>query len=98
MTKYTPQETETLVSLYNSGTSLEEIAQTLNKSVKSVIAKLARMEVYEGTTTKPRRQTKADLVESLEVLLTLNRGSLSTMIKMDRDQIVHLVESLAKPQ
>ena len=97
-TKYTPQETETLINLYNSGTSVEQIAQTLNKSTKSVIAKLARMEVYSGTDPKPRRQTKQELVEGLESFLTLSRGTLSTMIKMDRDQILLLVESLAKPQ
>lgn len=97
-TKYTPQETETLISLYNSGVAVEQIAQTLNKSTKSVIAKLSRMEVYNSADPKPRRATKSELVDGLEDILTLNRGSLSTMIKMDREEIVHLVESLAKPQ
>ena len=97
-TKYTPQETETLISLYNSGVAVEQIAQAVNKSVKSVIAKLSRMEVYSATDPKPRRQTKQELVEGLEDFLTLSRGSLSSMIKMDRDQIVHLVEHVAKPQ
>ena len=98
MTKDTPQETETLINLYNSGTSVEQIAQTLNKSTKSVIAKLSRMEVYSATDPKPRRATKQELVEGLERSLTLSRGSLGSMIKMDRDQIVTLVEHIAKPQ
>jgi len=97
-TKYTPQETETLINLYNQGTSIEQIATTLNKSTKSVIAKLSRMEVYVGVDPKPRRQTKQELVEDLEDFLTLSRGSLSSMIKMDRDQIVTLVEHIVKPQ
>jgi hypothetical protein len=97
-TKYTPQETETLISLYNGGIAVKEIAQTLNKSTKSVIAKLARMEVYVGVDPKPRRATKQELVDGLEDTLTLNRGSLGSMIKMYRDQIVTLVEHIAKPQ
>ena len=97
-TKYTPQETEALISLYNQGIPVEEIAARVNKSTKSVIAKLSRMEVYVGVDPKPRWQTKLELVEGLEDRLTLSRGSLSSMIKMDRDQIVTLVEHIAKPQ
>lgn len=98
VTKYTPQETETLLHLYNSGVSIEELAQTLNKSSKSVVAKLSRMEVYAGVDPKPRRKTKSELVEGLENRLTLSRGSLASMTKMDREEIVHLVECLSQPQ
>jgi hypothetical protein len=97
-TKYTPQEAEALISLYNQGIPVEEIAASVNKSTKSVIAKLSRMEVYVGVDPKPRRATKQELVEGLEDRLTLSRGSLGSMIKMDRDQIVTLVEHIAKPQ
>ena len=39
---YTPEQTLKMVEDYKSGVSVETIAQELNKTVRSVVAKLSR--------------------------------------------------------
>lgn len=45
---YTPEQTLKMVSDYQSGVSVESIAQDLGKTVRSVVAKLSREKVYKA--------------------------------------------------
>ena len=47
---YTPEQTLQMVADYQSGVTVESIAQALNKSVRSVVAKLSREKVYVAKT------------------------------------------------
>jgi hypothetical protein len=47
---YTEAQTLKLVADYKSGVSVEEIAQAMGKSVRSIVAKLSREGVYEKKT------------------------------------------------
>lgn len=46
-TNYTPEQTAQLVEQYNSGITVESLAETFGKSVRSIVAKLSREGVYK---------------------------------------------------
>lgn len=62
--QYTPEQTEQIVSAYTSGQTIEQIALTVGKSTRSVIAKLSREGVYvtKAKASTATRVTKAMLV------------------------------------
>ena len=67
---YTPEQTTLLVEAYKTGTTVEQIAQELGKSTRSVVAKLSREGVYQPK-TKTKGETrvkKAELVDRLAAL------------------------------
>ena len=43
---YTPEQTAKMVADYQAGVTVEQIAQALGKTVRSVVAKLSREKVY----------------------------------------------------
>ncbi len=47
---YTPEQTAMMVSDYQSGVTVETIAEALGKTVRSVVAKLSREKVYKAKT------------------------------------------------
>lgn len=47
---YTPEQTAQMVADYQAGTTVETIAETLGKTVRSVVAKLSREKVYVAKT------------------------------------------------
>ena len=67
VTNYTPEQTAQAVSSYQAGVAVEQIALTLGKSVRSVVAKLSREGVYVAKTKAAgaSRVTKADLVGAI---------------------------------
>ena len=69
---YTPEQTAQIVADYagGQGKSVQEIAEALNKSVRSVIGKLVRERVYVAKVTEPKAPqpegpTKKDLLADL---------------------------------
>lgn len=64
---YTVEQTTEMVSLYKSGTSVEQIATQLGKSTRSIVAKLSREGVYQPKTKSKgeARVKKAELVDRL---------------------------------
>ena len=61
---YTPEMTAQIVSDYEAGVSVDEIAEAINKSVRSVRSKLVREGVYvakpKATTRKSDEPTKKE--------------------------------------
>ena len=47
---YTPEQTLQMVADYQAGTTVENIAEKLGKTVRSVVAKLSREKVYVAKT------------------------------------------------
>jgi response regulator RpfG family c-di-GMP phosphodiesterase len=47
---YTPEQTTQMVADYQSGMTVEAIADSLGKTVRSVVAKLSREKVYQKKT------------------------------------------------
>ena len=67
---YTPELTGQIVSAYQAGTAVEEIAETIGKSVRSVRSKLVREGVYVAkekvATRKVEGPTKKELLRDLD--------------------------------
>ena len=67
---YTPELTAQIVSDYQAGTPVDEIADTIGKSVRSVRSKLVREGVYAAKEKEATRTivgpTKKELLRSLE--------------------------------
>ena len=47
---YTPEQTAKLVADYQAGVTVEQIANELGKTVRSIVAKLSREKVYQKKT------------------------------------------------
>ena len=67
---YTPEMTAQIVSDYQAGTSVDDIAVAVGKSVRSVRSKLVREGVYvakeKTTTRKVEGPTKKEILRDLE--------------------------------
>ena len=66
---YTNEQTVQVVELYKNGTNVDEIANTLGKTVRSVRSKLVREGVYvakpKKASTKVQGPTKKELLRDL---------------------------------
>jgi len=93
---YTAEQTAQLVEAYQLGASPETLAATLGRSVKSVVAKLAREGVYRAKTKAPGtgRVRKADLVARLAVATGASVESLETLEKANHEALETLVALL----
>ena len=82
---YTEAQTAQIVQAYQAGETVEAIATTVGKSVRSIVAKLSREGVYVAKTKQAGagRVTKADLVAKiaqatgaeLEVVASLEKAT-----------------------
>lgn len=82
---YTPEQTQLVVEQYQAGVAVEQIALTIGKSVRSVVAKLAREKVYVAKQTEAsgrgRVLTKLELAEQLEARFAIPPGTLASLEK-----------------
>ena len=67
---YSVEMTDKIISEYQSGISVDEIANAIGKSVRSVRSKLVREGVYiaqeKAKSNKPKEPTKKELLRVLE--------------------------------
>ena len=93
-TNYTEAQTLQLVTEYKAGTTVEQLAEQMGKSVRSVVAKLAREGVYVAKTKNKgeARVTKAGLTQMLEAKLGLEPGTLDSLQKANHDALEALVD------
>lgn len=94
---YTAEQTAQVVQSYQAGETVEAIAATLGKSVRSIVAKLSREGVYKAKSKAKAgaRVTKAELIDSIAnqcgvepaLLVSLEKASLEALrIVNDRMQ------------
>jgi transposase-like protein len=93
---YTPEQVQQLVQDYQSGVSVEQIAQQLGKSVRSVVAKLSREGVYQPKTrsSSGARVTKAQLVQQIAKLCDRNDEQFESLEKASVEVLTRLLEVL----
>lgn len=93
---YTPEQTAQLVELYKSGTSVETIAESFGKTVRSVVAKLSREGVYQAKTRNTvARVKKADLVDMLAAACGVPPEVFESLEKANLDVLEALVAKVA---
>ena len=96
MVNYTQEQTTQLVEEYKAGTTVEQLANMLGRSTRSIVAKLAREGVYKAKqkATGERAQTRSELVMLLEVKLGISCGTLSSLEKCDKTQLALLISKI----
>lgn len=93
---YTPEQVQELVTKYQAGVQVEQIAMELGKSVRSIVAKLSREGVYQPKTkaSGAARVTKADMVEQIAQLCGKTSEVMESLEKANQDVLAILVERL----
>lgn len=91
--QYTPEQTSTLVAEYTAGASVEAIATSMGKSVRSVIAKLSREGVYKAKEKTSASTTirKAQLIEVIAARLGVPSEKLESLEKATKEALELLV-------
>jgi hypothetical protein len=94
---YTPELTAKIVDQYQAGVSVDDIAASIEKSVRSVRSKLVREGVYvaqpKATARKSDEPTKKELLNDLEAVYPFDVNGLQGATK---DAIKDLLTHFAK--
>ena len=98
---YTPEMVDLMKSRYSANPTretVEELANELDKSIKSVIGKLSREGVYEKTEyltkTGEKPVTKRELVEKVAEILAVEYQALAGLEKSPKSSLKLLEETL----
>lgn len=96
---YTPEQTAKMVSDYQSGITVESIAEALGKSVRSVVAKLSREKVYIAktyTTKSGEPVAKKDMVaDAIGAVLGLTEAETESLTKANKAALSKIFAALA---
>lgn len=96
---YTPEMTAKMVEAYTGGVTVEQIAEDLGKTVRSVVAKLSREGVYQKkvytTKTGERPQKKDEAADKIGVLVGLSEGEVDSLTKANKTALVKILEKLS---
>jgi len=95
---YTAEMTAQIVSDYQGGVSVEDIAASIEKSVRSVRSKLVREGVYvaqpKATARKDNEPTKKELLNELETVYPFDVNGLTGATKdAIKDLLTHFSEA-----
>jgi len=96
---YTPEQTLKMVADYQSGVTVEQIAETLGKSVRSIVAKLSREGVYEKKVYKTKTGepvVKKDAhADAIGAILRLPENDVESLTKANKSALKAIFEALA---
>lgn len=96
--KYTPEVTTKLVADYQSGVLTEELAAQLDVPVRSVIAKLSSLGVYQKKSYLNKRGEipvkKEEYIDRLAVLLNVSIDRLESLEKVNKNVLKLLEDAL----
>jgi 4-alpha-glucanotransferase len=97
---YTPEQTARMVADYQAGTSVETIAETFGKTVRSVVAKLSREKVYvakayktKSGETPVKKDVHADFIGEALGLTESDTESLTKANKIALMKIVDFIKA-----
>lgn len=93
---YTPEQTAQLLSGYLAGETVENLAASMGKTTRSVVAKLSREGVYKSKakTSGVARVKKADLVDKLAAACGVAPEVFESLEKANHDVLEALVAQL----
>ena len=96
---YTPEQTAQIISDYQSGKSVEIIADNLGKTVRSIVAKLSREKVYikkEYKTKNGLSPVKKDIhADAIGAILRLPENDIESLTKANKNALKVIFEALA---
>ena len=98
LVNYTPEQTQMMISEYLAGQTVESLALTMGKSLRSVVAKLSREKVYVAktyTTKTGERVAKKDtLSDEIGALIGATESEMESMAKANKTVLVKLLAAL----
>ena len=96
---YTPEQTAQIIADYQAGLSVENIAENLSKTVRSIVAKLSREKVYIKKEYKSKtgesvikKDTHADAIGAI---LRLPENDIESLTKANKNALKVIFEALA---
>ena len=95
---YTAAQTAELVAAYNAAATAETVAtfaEKFGKSVKSVVAKLAREGVYKSATKEKAAATgtrKDEIILALELMVGAELKSFHNATKVDLEKLLAFIK------
>jgi hypothetical protein len=96
---YTPEQTLTLVADYRAGVSVEALAMSMGKSVRSIVAKLSREGVYQKKEYKTKTGepvVKKDAhADAIGAILRLPENDVESLTKANKSALKAIFEALA---
>jgi len=96
---YTPEQTLKMVADYQAGTSVETIAESLGKTVRSVVAKLSREKVYVAktyTTKTGQPVVKKDAhADAIGAILNMTEAEIESLTKANKTALEKIFGALA---
>lgn len=96
---YTPEQTLKMVADYKAGTTVEMIAESLGKSVRSVVAKLSREKVYVAkvyaTKTGEAVVKKDQHADAIAAVLGLTEAETESLTKANKTALAKIFKALA---
>ena len=99
---YTPEQTVSMVSEYLAGVTAEQIALSMGKAVRSVVAKLSREKVYVAktyTTKTGETVAKKDAVaDAIGAVLKLTEAETESLTKANKTALAKIFTALANSQ
>lgn len=96
---YTAEQTASMVADYKAGITVETIAESLGKSVRSVVAKLSREKVYIAKTYISKtgeKPVKKDVhADAIGAVLNLTESETESLTKANKTALVKIFAALA---
>lgn len=97
---YTPEQTLALVAGYQAGQTVENLAVTFGKTVKSIVAKLSREKVYKAKTyvTKTGEAVvkKDAFADSLASIVGLTEAEADSLTKANKTALAKILAFIGK--
>ena len=92
---YTPEQTQLIVEQYQAGTPIEQIAQLVGKSTRSIVAKLSREGVYVAKSKQAQpRVKKSELVERIAASVGVPSELFESLEKANLEVLEQLAQKL----
>ena len=96
---YTPEQTVQMVADYQSGITVETIAESMGKTVRSVIAKLSREGVYQKkayvSKTGEKPVKKDTVADAIGAILRLTESEIESLAKANKSALQKVFAALA---
>lgn len=96
---YTQEQTVAIVAAYQNGETVEALAETFQKSVRSIVAKLSREGVYQKKVYKTKTgeavQKKDATADAIGAILGLAENDIESLTKANKNALKKIFEALA---
>jgi len=96
---YTVEQTVAMVADYKAGVAVETIAESMGKTVRSVVAKLSREKVYVAKTYISKtgeKPVKKDVhADAIGAVLGLTESETESLTKANKTALVKIFTALA---